>query len=203
MVRAILLDIGGVLIGLNLSRCIQAFRSILGFERITELLDPCHQKGIYGDLEAGVLLPEHFRELILAESRPGCVPADVDRAMLALLVQEMDPRTLAAVKDLGSRYPLYLVSNNNPISMRHIHEVFRANGLGPDTFKKEFISSEMRLLKPSEAFYREVVRRIGLPAGDLLFVDDNAANVEGARAVGMEARLFVPGTDLGTLLADC
>ena len=197
------MDIGGVLIGLNLDRCIQAFRSILGFERITELLDPCHQKGIYGELEAGVLAPQHFRELILAESRPGCVPADVDRAMHALLVPQMDPRTLAAVKDLGSRYPLYLVSNNNPISMSHIREVFRAHGLGPDTFKGEFISSDMKLMKPTEAFYKEVIRRIGLPAGELLFVDDNTANVEGARAVGMEARVFVPGTDLGALLADC
>lgn len=203
MVRAILLDIGGVLIGLNLSGCIHAFRSILGFERITELLDPCHQKGIYGDLEAGVLTPGHFRELILAESRPGCVPADIDRAMEALLVKEMDPRTVAAVLDLRTRYPLYLVSNNNPISMGHIREVFRQNGLGPGTFRGEFISSEMMLSKPSEAFYREVVQRVGLPAGELLFVDDNAANVEGARAVGMEARLFVPGADLGALLADC
>lgn len=203
MVKAILLDIGGVLIGLDLARCIHAFRSILGFERITELLDPCHQKGIYGELEAGVLPPQHFRELILAESRPGCVPADVDRAMHALLVPQMDPRTLAAVKDLGTRYPLYLVSNNNPISMSHIREVFRANGLDDQTFSGAFISSEMKMMKPSEAFYREVVRRVGLPAGELLFVDDNAANVEGARAVGMEARLFVPGTDLGVLLADC
>ena len=192
-----------MLIGLNMSRCIQAFRSILGFERITELLDPYHQKGIYGDLEAGVLTPQHFRELILAESRPGCVPADVDRAMHALLVPEIDPRTLAAVKNLGSRYPLYLVSNNNPISMSHIRQVFLANGLGPDTFQGEFISSEMKMMKPSAAFYEEVVRRIGLPAGELLFVDDNAANVEGARAVGIEARHFIPGTDLGVLLADC
>ena len=192
-----------MLIGLNLGRCIQAFRSILGFERITELLDPYHQKGIYGELEAGVLAPQHFRELILAESRPGCVPADVDKAMHALLVPEMDPRTLAAVKDLGSRYPLYLVSNNNPISMAHLRQVFLANGLGPDTFKGEFISSEMKMMKPSEAFYREVIRRIGLPARELLFVDDNTANVEGARAVGMEARVYVSGTDLGALLADC
>ena len=203
MARAILLDIGGVLIGLNLSRCIQAFRSILGFERITELLDPYHQKGIYGDLEAGVLTPQHFRELILAESRPGCVLADVDKAMHALLVPEMDPRTLAAVKDLSTRYPLYLVSNNNPISMSHIRAVFRANGLDERIFREEFISCDMKLMKPSAAFYREVVRRVGLPAGELLFVDDNATNVEGARAMGMEARLYVPGTDLGALLADC
>jgi putative hydrolase of the HAD superfamily len=46
------------------------------------------------------------------------------------------------------------------------------------------------------------VRRIGLPAGEILFIDDNEANVEGARAVGLQARLYVPGTDMGDLLAD-
>ena len=49
MVKAIVFDIGGVLIDLDPGRCIRAFREILGYERITEILDPCHQKGIYGD----------------------------------------------------------------------------------------------------------------------------------------------------------
>ena len=81
MVKAIIFDVGGVLIGLDLDRCIRAFREYLGFERITELLDPCHQKGIYGDMEAGLVSAEAFRAAVLAESRPGCVPGDVDRAM--------------------------------------------------------------------------------------------------------------------------
>ena len=55
MVKAVVFDIGGVLIGLDLDRCIRAFRENLGYERITELLDPCHQKGIYGDMEAGLI----------------------------------------------------------------------------------------------------------------------------------------------------
>ena len=29
------------------------------------------------------------------------------------------------------------------------------------------------------------------------------ANVTGARAVGMQARLYTPGTDIGLLLSDC
>lgn len=81
MPKAIVFDIGGVLIGLNMSRCIEAFRSTLGFERITELLDPYHQKGIYGELEGGRLSEQHFKELVIAESRPGTKPQDVEYAM--------------------------------------------------------------------------------------------------------------------------
>ena len=61
---------------------------------------------------------------------------------------------------------------------------------------------KMKMLKPSPEFYKEAIRRIGLPAGELLFIDDNQANVDGARAVGMPARFYQPGTDLSLLLAD-
>ncbi len=198
MTKAYIFDIGGVLIGLNMEACIRAFRENLGFDRITELLDPYHQKGIYGDLEAGLLSADGFRTQILAGSRPGCRPEDVDRSMAALLTG-MDPRTVRAVKALKGQYPLYLLSNNNPISMVRCHEVLAENGLG-DAFAEEFISSDMKMLKPSPQFYSEVVRRIGLPASEIVFIDDNQANVEGAAAVGLDARLYKSGTDIGLVL---
>lgn len=199
MAKAYVFDIGGVLIGLDLKACIQAFKDNLGFGRITELLDPCHQKGIYGDLEAGKLSADDFRAQILAESRPGSRPEDVDRSMYALLTT-MDPRTVAAVKALqGKKYPLYLLSNNNPISMVRCRAILAENGLG-DAFKAEFISADMKLMKPSAAFYEEVVRQIGLPAGEIVFLDDSPANVEGAKAVGLDARLYQPGTDINAVL---
>ena len=185
MPKAIVFDIGGVLIGLNMDRCIAAFRDRLGFQRITQLLDPYHQKGIYGELEGGRLSEQHFKDLVLAESRPGTRPEEVDAAMGALLDNVMDPRTIQAVTALKGRYPLYLLSNNNPISMRHCHRILRDNGLDPaETFKAEFISSDLRMMKPAPEFYKYAVQKI-------------------ARAVGMEARLYIPGTDLGLLLSDC
>ena len=202
MVKAIVFDIGGVLIDLDLDRCIRAFREILGFDRITELLDPSHQKGIYGEMEAGRLSAGHFRDLILAESRPGSRPEDVDQAMAALLV-EMPSVTAQLVKDLATRYPLYLLSNNNPISMARTYAIFRENGIEPETtFRGQFISCEMKLMKPSQACYQEVIRRIGLPAQEILFIDDNAANVDAARVSGLQARYYIPGADLSLLLAD-
>ena len=203
MPKAIVFDIGGVLIGLNMGRCIEAFRSGLGFERITQLLDPYHQKGIYGELEGGRLSEQHFKDLVIAESRPGTKPKDVEWAMGELLDWKMDPRSVQAVKNLAGRYPLYLLTNNNPISMARTYAIFRENGIEPKTaFKGEFISWEMQLMKPSQACYREVIRRIGLPAREILFVDDNANNVEAAREAGLQARYYIPGSDLSLLLAD-
>ncbi|MBQ9410289.1 MAG: HAD family phosphatase [Bacteroidales bacterium] len=204
MPKAIVFDIGGVLIGLNMDRCIAAFRDGLGFERITQLLDPYHQKGIYGELEGGRLSEQHFKDLVIAESRPGITPEDVDNAMGQLLEQKIDPRTVRAVNEVKGKYPLYLLSNNNPISMRHCRRVLRDNGLDPEsTFRDQFISSDLKLMKPAPEFYNYAIQKIGLPPQEILFIDDNKANVDGARAVGMDARLFNPGTDLGLLLLDC
>ena len=203
MIKAIVFDIGGVLIGLDLDRCIRTFKEVLGFDRITELLDPYHQKGIYGEMEAGTLSADEFRAEVLKDSRPGCQPEDVDRCMYSLLTG-MDPDTVQTVKRIAGRYPLYLLSNNNPIAMSRILEMFRENGLAPETtFRDQFISSEMKLLKPSREIYEESVRRTGLPAGEVLFIDDNETNVLAAREAGMQARLFVPGEKLSQLLADC
>lgn len=202
MAKAVVFDIGGVLVDLDTERCIRAFKEILGYERITEILDPSHQKGIYGDMEAGVLPADEFVRLILAGSRPGCTPADVARAMAGLLVG-MAQGTADTVRRLAAKYPLYLLSNNNPISMARTYEIFAENGLEPEKlFRGVFVSCDMKLLKPSRECYDEAVRRIGLPAGDILFVDDNPENVEAARAAGMEARLYIQGTPLGKLLED-
>lgn len=204
MAKAIVFDIGGVLIGLHMDRCIRAFRELLGFERISELLDPYHQKGIIGDLEGGRMSADRFRELILAESRPGTQPGDVDRALNTLLEPVMDPRTVAAVRRMAARYPLYMLSNNNPISMVNCLRVLRNNGIDPDTtFTGRFISSDLKLLKPSPEFYQYAIAHIGCPAGEIVFIDDNQANVDGARAQGMDARLYTPGTDINLLLTDC
>jgi hypothetical protein len=39
MVKAIVFDLGGVLIDLDFDRSVRAFREILGYEKITEILD--------------------------------------------------------------------------------------------------------------------------------------------------------------------
>ena len=46
------------------------------------------------------------------------------------------------------------------------------------------------VLKPDPRIYRLVLDRLGLPAEQCLFVDDQPGNIEGARAVGMQTEWF-------------
>ena len=200
MPKAIVFDLGGVLIDLDFDRCVRAFIEGLGYEKIRDLLDLWHQKGIYGDMEAGLITADEFRAEVLRESRPGCVPADVDRAMAGLLVG-MDPEKVPLLEELSRKYALYGLSNNNEISVKRMHEIYEENGLDwQRIFKKEFISSRMKLLKPSREIFDAAAAEIGLPPAEILFVDDSQTNVDGALAAGWQAVYYEQGTNLRACL---
>lgn len=59
-----------------------------------------------------------------------------------------------------------------------------------DRFRDIVVSGEERLVKPDPAIYRLALDRFGLAGPEAIFVDDNAANVAGARDAGIDAVLF-------------
>jgi putative hydrolase of the HAD superfamily len=54
-------------------------------------------------------------------------------------------------------------------------------------FDHRFLSFELGLLKPDVAAFQQVADRLDVPAGRVLFLDDNAVNVAGAAAAGFQA----------------
>jgi 2-haloacid dehalogenase len=58
-------------------------------------------------------------------------------------------------------------------------------------FRGITVSGEVRLMKPDLAIYRRHAETFGLAPAATLFFDDNAKNIEGARAAGWNAELFV------------
>lgn len=200
-IKALIFDMGGVLVDLDIEDCKKAFKEGLGYHKIDDIIDACHQKGIYGELEQGLLTGDEFRKIVLSESRPGSKPEDVDKAMYHILVG-IAPEKVRLLKDLAAEYDLYLLSNNNEICLPCARGIFEQAGIPLDKiFRKCFYSFEMKALKPSESFYKAVVEQIGIPSEQMLFIDDSMANVEGSIAAGLPAIYYKPGTDLGAVIA--
>ena len=191
---------GGVLVDLDMDACRNAFKYDLGFDEIDTILDPCHQKGIIGDLEEGLVTAEEFRKYILERAREGATDMDVDEAFAKILVG-IEPSKIELLKKLSADYDIYMLSNNNPVALPYSRRMFEEAGFSMATdFKKCFISYEMKMLKPSEAFYNAVMKEIGLPASEMVFIDDSQKNVDAAIAAGLPAAWYEPGTDLAAVV---
>ena len=195
-IKAIVFDMGGVLIDLDYDRCVAAYKA-LGFEEICDYLDPCHQKGIYGDMESGKASEDEFYDFFLSKCHTGTTRADIDACMKSFYDGPSE-KTGSLLRGLKKNsYGIYMLSNNNPIMMRICDSEFKKVGIGiSDFFDQAFISSSMKMKKPDAAIFNEAIRRIGLKAEELLFIDDSPVNVEAARKSGMNAILYTSGEDL-------
>ncbi|MDY6860075.1 MAG: HAD family phosphatase [Pseudomonadota bacterium] len=106
---------------------------------------------------------------------------------LAAAHAETIPQTVALLEQLAGRaVPLYALTN---ASVETARIVARTHGFMA-RFRDVCISGAEALLKPDPEIYRRLLARNALEAGDCLFVDDSAANVAGAQAVGMKAHHY-------------
>lgn len=60
-----------------------------------------------------------------------------------------------------------------------------------DAFDEMVISAEVGMAKPDPRIYRLALERLGVAPAEAVFVDDFPRNVEAARALGMQAILFL------------
>ena len=97
---------------------------------------------------------------------------------------------LRALKAAG--YGVYGLTNWSAETFPIIRDKYAVFG----EFNGMVVSGEERLLKPDAAIYRCLLDRYKLNAAESLFIDDNADNVTGAKAVGMEALQFVSAQQL-------
>ena len=108
----------------------------------------------------------------------------------AIFTGEM-PGIAPLLADAAQRLPLYAFSNTNPAHVAHFSQAY-AGVLRH--FREIFLSSSIGLRKPDAEAYDHVVRAIGVPAERIVFFDDLAENIEGARACGLRA-VLVRSTD--------
>ncbi len=106
------------------------------------------------------------------------------------------PGSLELVEALHQRgVPLYAITNFG-------HELwarFRPTWSVFERFADIVVSGTEKIAKPDPAIYALASRRFGHPPGEMLFIDDNEANVIAAQQSGWQVHLFV---DAAVLAAD-
>ena len=188
-VEALVFDLGGVLLDVQLQRTLRAFEALdirgLG---AAEVIDG--NRACFRDLELGLITQEEFAEAV-RRTFPA-VAAIPDEQLLEAwnaMLMPFDVQRVELLRELGKRCPVYLLSNTNLPHRIRFRESFRERfgGSFDELFVRCFYSDELHLRKPDPEIYRSVARQIGTPPGKLFFIDDNAANVSAARGEGWQA----------------
>lgn len=126
-----------------------------------------------------------YRSMLAADLRHYGVEADVDEVLETVWFSiEVDARSLAVVQSVREAgFGVHLGTNQDPLRADHMR-----GALGyEERFDNCFYSCDIGFAKPDRGFFDEAVRQIGAAAETVLFVDDSAANVEGARRAGLRA----------------
>jgi epoxide hydrolase-like predicted phosphatase len=114
----------------------------------------------------------------------------------------LDTELVETIRSLRPRYKTALLSN----AWGDMRQVLTERWKIADAFDELVISAEVGIAKPDPRIYRLTLERLGVPAGEAVFVDDFIENIEAARALGLHTVHFrspeQAGDELGSLLGD-
>jgi len=109
---------------------------------------------------------------------------------------QVDPAMVAAVSVVRSRgISCGLATNQQNLRGGHMRGALYVD----DIFDAQFYSWELGFAKPDPDYFRAITERVGGRPERMLFIDDNADNVGGAREVGLHAELFPAGGGVAAL----
>ena len=89
-------------------------------------------------------------------------------------------------------YPLFLLSNTNEMHFDYIDSHYPI----VHEFDRLILSHKVNARKPNRAIYEEIFRHSDVQPGEVLFIDDMKANIEGAHALGIQGHLFTDAKGL-------
>jgi putative hydrolase of the HAD superfamily len=179
---ALLFDLGRVVLDIDFNKTVACWAGHATCEP-AHLLGRFTRDEIYHRHERGEISDAQFFAALRASL--GVELSDIQflEGWNAIFAGEM-PGIAPLLARAAKRLPLYAFSNTNAAHVEHFSKVY-ADVLGH--FREMFLSSSIGLRKPDAQAYDHVVKAIGVPAGRIVFFDDLAENIEGARARGLTA----------------
>lgn len=184
MIRAIIFDLGGVILPFDFSHAYERMERLSGLAR-DEIRRRLVESKLPARLESGRIQPQAFVDSVnqLLGTRLGF--EEFRDVWVSIFAEDplIPENLLSCLKD---RYRLLLLSNTNAIHFDWVVENFPHFA----HFDRWVVSHEVGALKPDPAIYAEVLRHTGCRAEECFFTDDVPAYVDGARKAGIDAVQF-------------
>lgn len=182
--RAIIFDIGRVLIRVDVSRAMEGLASGLSLTP-AETWSAIENDPRWLDWQEGRISPRDWH-LHLAKRLGVSLTFE---QFVELWNRALDPnpiQPISLLENLSRNYRLALLSNTDPIHMSNAEARFPFFRL----FPIRIYSYRVGASKPDPIIYREALRACKVRAEEAVYVDDVAAYAEAAQRLGMTAIVF-------------
>jgi HAD superfamily hydrolase (TIGR01509 family) len=179
-IKAVLFDMGGVIVQLD------SLENVLGPSALNsvEIWNAWILSEAVQQFERGHYSVEHFAAEILGELElEGTVEAFIERFIA--FPQGLYPGAVDVVQDVPNDVITALLSNTSEIHWENQKDADVVRSL----CDRSYLSYELGLAKPEREIFDHAVADLDLAASQVLFIDDNQINVDGARAGGLRAGL--------------
>lgn len=187
---AVVFDLGGVLIDWNPRHL---YRKLFDDEAaMEEFLATVCTPAWNDDLDRGRPFAEIVAELSAEQPEHRELIEAYQARWVEMVPGAIDDAVALVAEVQAAGVPVYALSNWSPetfVLVRHRFPFL-------DGLDGILLSGEIGITKPDARIFAELCARFGLDPGATLFIDDNVANVEGARAAGLQAVLFETATTL-------
>jgi HAD superfamily hydrolase (TIGR01509 family) len=192
--RAIIFDIGRVLVRIDVARAMQDLAAGGSLSPL-ELWTAIEKDPRWHDWQEGRISPRDWY-LHLAKRFGGNFTFE---RFTEVWNRVLDPTPIhqdAFFEKLSKRYRLALLSNTDPIHVRHMEGAYSFFAF----FPARIYSCAVGASKPDPIIYREALRALKVQAQEAVYIDDIAAYVEAAERLGMSGIEFQSPAQLSSAL---
>lgn len=188
-VRALLFDLGGVLIDIDFGRVLQRWAALSALP-VADLKAAFGFDAAYERHERGEIDGAGYFQILRTRLRLNATDDEIAAGWNAVFAGEMAD-AMAAVRKAREHLPCYAFTNTNRV---HFAACLRRFPWIESAFDGVFTSYALGARKPERAAFDAVSRAIGVEPGSIVFFDDTPENVAGAQAAGLRAVLVThPG----------
>lgn len=199
-ITTLIFDFGGVIINLDLPKCIQNLKE-LGVGNVEQYLSNFGQKEFFLQFEKGQIGIPEFRSEMKKLAEVQLTDAQIDGAWCSFLT-DIPAEKLALLSALKKKYRMLLLSNTNPlhIEVSAAGEFAKTGKTIHDFFDKCYFSYEMGMAKPDKEIFEAVLSDAGVKPEECLFLDDGPKNIDMAAKLGIQTYLVDVTENLDFLL---
>ena len=199
-ISTLIFDFGGVIINLDLPKCIQNLKE-LGVNDVEKYLSNFGQKEFFLQFEKGQIGIPEFRSEIRKIAKVQLTDEQIDGAWCSFLT-DIPAEKLMLLSELKKKYRMLLLSNTNPlhIEVSAAGEFAKAGKTIHDFFDKCYFSYEMGMAKPDKEIFEAVLSDAGVKPEECLFLDDGPKNIDMAAKLGIQTYLVDVTENLDFLL---